>query len=69
MTKLRFTRIIERNVSYYNQNCRIILKYDTHITKKLRLVPAYAFLPEQTMRDHPTEDARISYKMFLIVKL
>lgn len=46
-----------------------MLKYDTHIIKKLRLVPACAFLPEQTMRDHPTEDARISYKMFLIVKL
>ena len=69
MTKLRFIRITGQTISHYNQNRRIILKYDTHITKKLRLVPAYAFLPEQTMRDHPTEDARISYKMFLIVKL
>ena len=69
MTKLRFIRITGQTISHYNQNRRIILKYDTHITKKLRLVPEYAFLPEQTMRDHPTEDARMSDKMFLIVKL
>ena len=67
--KLRFTRITEQTVSHYNQNSSVILIIVTFVAKKLRLISGQTFFTYPTRRVRLTGNARISYKMFLIVKL
>lgn len=56
-------------VSYYNQNTFIVLIIVTFVTKKLRLISVQAFFTHPARQVRFTGNARISYKMFLIVKL